>query len=97
MQSTKTSKGILLASLLVFVVGLTSINIYQDRVIQKQRFELRWLMAHSTIRPETIVADLAREGKLPQKSGAVQTPAANVAPAPSSAPPAAQVAPAVKP
>jgi len=87
----------LLGSLLVFVVGLTSINIYQDRVIQKQRFELQWLLAHSTIRPETIVADLAKEGKLPQKSGAVKAPAANVVPASPSAPPAAQVAPAVKP
>ncbi|HKM90278.1 MAG TPA: hypothetical protein VJX29_06665 [Candidatus Acidoferrales bacterium] len=97
MQSTKTSKGILLALLLVFVVGLTSVNIYQDRVIQKQRFELQWLVTHATIRPETIVADLAKEGKLPKKSGAVQAPAANVVPAASPAPPAAQVAPAVKP
>jgi hypothetical protein len=97
MESTKTSKGILIAALLVFGVGLTSIDIYQDHVIQKQRFELQWLVAHATIRPETIVADLEKAGKLPVKSGAAQAPAATVASAHTSAPPAAQVSPAVKP
>ena len=87
----------MLVLLLVFAVGLTSVNIYQDHVIQKQRFELQWLVAHATIRPETIVADLAKAGKLPPKSGAVQASAANVSPAATSAPPAAQVSPAVKP
>jgi len=97
MESTKASKGILIALLLVFGVGLTSIDIYQDHVIQKQRFELQWLVAHATIRPETILADLKKDGKLPAKSVAGQAQAATVAPASSSAPPAAQVSPAVKP
>ena len=83
--------------LFVFGVGLTSIDIYQDHVIQKQRFELQWLVAHATIRPEMIVADLKKAGKLPAKSAAGQPQAATVAPASSSVPPAAQVPPAVKP
>jgi hypothetical protein len=97
MVSTKTSKAILLVSLLVFGVTLTSINIYQDRLIQKQRFELQWLMAHSTIRPETIAADLAKAAKDAPKSGGAHAPAATVTSAHTSAPPAAQVSPAVKP
>lgn len=108
MESTKTSKGILIASLLVFGVGLTSIDLYQDHVIQKQRYELQWLVAHATIRPETIVADLKKEGKIPanaalsspsksQAPAASSTPADKPAAAAASAPPAAQVAPALKP
>jgi hypothetical protein len=32
--------------LLVVIVLLTGANVYQNRVIVKQSFELRWLMTH---------------------------------------------------
>jgi Tfp pilus assembly protein PilE len=91
MESTKTSRGFLVAVLLVAVCALTALNIYQDHVIKSQRYELRWLMTHSVIRPETIAADLARnsQGKGPQ------TPPASVAQLPPAAKPAAP--PAAKP
>jgi len=98
-------------ALLVAVLGLTALDIFQDRVIEKQLYELRWLTAHSTIRPDTIVADLKKEGKIPadaklssappqsnsQAPSASSTPAVKSASAPASAPPAAQVTPSLKP
>jgi len=79
--------------LFVAVLALTGMNMYQQHVIQKQRFELRWLLAHSVIRPETIAADLEKEKQ--QQSGkpevAQSDPAASSS-APSAAAPAAPTA-----
>jgi hypothetical protein len=86
MESTKKSHLFLIVFLLLTVVGITAIDIYQDRVIEKQRYELKWLLAHSTIRPETILADVAKGGQGASKTDRVQAQAASVTPAPSSAP-----------
>ena len=39
-----------LVFLLVAVVFLTGVTIYQNRVIAKQSFEIRWLLAHCSER-----------------------------------------------
>jgi hypothetical protein len=52
MESSKNSRVTLIAFLLAVVVGLTALNIYQDKVIDKQRYELQWLIAHATINVE---------------------------------------------
>jgi len=67
--------------LLLTIVGLVAIDIYQDRVIQKQRYELRWLITHSIIRPDTIAADDQPQQPAAQPGGAPPS-SANVAPAP---------------
>ncbi len=41
----KTNRFLVLL-LLVVVVFLTGVNVYQNRVITKQSFEIRWLLAH---------------------------------------------------
>ena len=45
----KTNRFLVLF-LLVAVVLLTGINVYQNRVIAKQSFEIRWLMANCSQR-----------------------------------------------
>jgi hypothetical protein len=97
MENTKRSNNFLIVFLLLTVVGTTAIDIYQDRVIEKQRYELKWILAHSKIVPETIVADLAKAPQGPPKSNGVQTQAANVAAIPSPAQAAVQPPPAAKP
>lgn len=85
--------------LLVVVAGLTALDIYQAKVIEQQKYELRWLMTHSIIRPDAIAADAQKAAPANQgatKNGAAKAPAANVAVVPQSAKPAAP-APAAKP
>jgi len=79
--------------LLVTVLALTGMNMYQEHVIQKQRFELRWLLAHSVIRPETIAADLQREKQ--QQSGKPEV--AQTDPAASSSTPSTAASATAKP
>lgn len=92
MESTKNSRVTLIAFLLAVVVGLTALNIYQDKVIEKQRYELQWLMTHATINVE-LPKDLKGAKPAPTPSGTKpdQKPDA------SSAPAAAQAAAAVAP
>ncbi len=89
MESTKTSRGFLVAILLVVVVGLTALDIYQDRVIQKQRYELRWLVTHATIHVDANSADAAKTAPSASPSNAAKAPAADVAVLPQSSKPAA--------
>jgi hypothetical protein len=97
MQSTRTSRGVLIAILALAVTGLTALNIYQDHIIAKQRYELGWLMTHSTIRMDLIAADLAKNGHpAAQVKGPNGTPAIE-AQVPSTAKPATVAAPAAKP
>ncbi len=95
MENAKKQFNFLIVFLLLAVVAIAAIDIYQDRVIEKQRYELRWLLAHSTIRPETIAADLAKTAQGAPKLDGVQS--ASVAPPPSSAPAAVQPHSAAKP
>jgi len=92
MESTKTSRGFLVAILLVVVVGLTALDIYQDHVIKFQRDQLRWLMTHSIIRPDVVATDPAKAAPAAVpgtvKNDAAKAPAANVALVPQSAKPA---------
>jgi len=92
MESTKKSSATLIAFLLAVVVGLTALNMYQDKVIAKQRFELQWLMTHAVIK---------MDGPVPGK-GAAQSPAPSglkfeQQPNGTSAPAATQAAAAVAP
>jgi len=99
MESTKTSRGALVAILVVTVAGLVALDIYQDRIIERQRNELRWLMTHSIIRPDAVAADAAKSAPSQQgaaKNDSPKTPAADVAVVPPSSRPAAP-APASKP
>jgi len=87
MENAKKPNYFLVVFLLLTVLGITAINIYQDRVIEKQRYELRWLLTHSTIRPDVDVALAAKNVADAKASAATgQTQAANVASAPSSVP-----------
>jgi uncharacterized membrane protein len=97
MENEKKPNHFLIVFLLLTIVGITAIDIYQDRVIEKQRYELKWLLAHSQIIPETILADAAKAAQGKPSSNGVQTQAANVAPVPSPAPAAVQPPPAAKP
>ena len=95
MESTKTSRGFLVAILLVTVVGLTALDIYQDHVIRRQQFELRWLMTHTVFKAELPVP--ASDGsKSAVPAAADKAPAASVAVVPQSSKPAAP-APSAKP
>jgi len=85
MENAKKPNYFLVVFLLLTVLGITAINIYQDRVIEKQRYELRWLLTHSTIRPD-VDAALAAKVVASAKASTGQTQAANVAAVPSSAP-----------
>jgi len=98
MESTKTSRGFLVAILVVAVVGLTALDVYQDRVIAQQRYELNWLKTHSVINLDAIAADIraAKAAQNPAKNDAPKPPAADVAVVPQSSKPAAP-APAAKP
>ncbi|HXZ18775.1 MAG TPA: hypothetical protein VEG63_02440 [Candidatus Acidoferrales bacterium] len=89
MESTKTSRGFLVAILCVVVVGLTALDIYQDRVIERQRFELRWLLTHAIIRADAAPADAAKPAPSASPSNAAKVPAADVAVVPQSSEPAA--------
>jgi hypothetical protein len=99
MESTKSSRGFLLAVLLVAVVGLTALDIYQDLIIRRQRDDLRWLMTHSVIRLDAPVPDASKPAPAAQpapKNDSAKASPANVALIPPSAKPAAP-APASKP
>ena len=93
MESTKTSRGFLIAILLLVVAGLTALDIYQDHVINKQRYELRWLMTHSIIRPDAAAVDPAKAAPAATQGAAKNDPAkvsaADVAVVPQSTKPAA--------
>ncbi len=52
MENEKKSSALLIGFLVVVIIGLTALDIYQDRVITIQRDDLRWLMTHATIRTE---------------------------------------------
>lgn len=71
-------------------------DIYQDHVIQRQRYEMRWLLAHATIHLDANPADVAKPAPSASPSNATKAPAADVAVLPQSSKPAAP-APAAKP
>ena len=87
----------MLTVLLVVVGVLTALDIYQNRIIQTQRFELGWLLTHSTIRPDTILADLQKKTQGAPASDAVKAPPANVAAVPPVAKPATPQKPTARP
>jgi cytoskeletal protein RodZ len=93
MESTRTSRGFVVAVLLVAVVALTALNVFQDHVINVQRYELRWLLTHSTIRPDTIRSDAAASAQNKNQ----QTPTTSVAQIPPATKPASPSASAAKP
>lgn len=84
----------LIAFLLAVVVGLTALNLYQDKVIEKQRYELQWLMTHATIRmeaPQPKPGAGAQPTPAPAAMKSEQKP--NATPAPVATEAAAAVAP----
>jgi hypothetical protein len=91
MENTRKQGAFLVPFLLVAVLGLTGQSIYQNHVIQRQRFELRWLLEHATIDPASIAKDLAagaaKDGGKPLRPGASAAQAAPSAPAASNAKP----------
>lgn len=89
MESTKTSRGFLVAILCVVVVGLTALDIYQDHVIRVQRDDLRWLLTHAIIRMDANPADAAKPAPSASPSNSAKAPAAAVAVVPQSTKPAA--------
>jgi len=89
MESTKTSRGLLVAILLVTVVALTALDIFQDRVIERQRVELRWLITHTVIRPDVPVDAAAKSAVGAAAADAAKGSASSVAVAAQSAKPAA--------
>lgn len=92
MESTKTSRGFLVAILVGTVVVMTALDIYQDRVIAQQRFELRWLMTHSVIRPDVPMDAVAKATIGSAAADAAKAAPASVAVVPPSAKPAAPTA-----
>ena len=97
MESTKKSRGLVVVVLVLVVTGLTALNVYQDHIIAKQRYELSWLMTHSTIRPDLIAADIAKSGKAAAQAKSPQTATTSVAEVPPSSKPAAPAHPVAKP
>ncbi len=97
MESTKNSKGVVIAILVLVVMGLTALDVYQDRIIAKQRFEMTWLLTHATIRPDLIAADVAKNAQGAAMVNRAQAPAASVAQVPPTTKPAAPARPAAKP
>lgn len=91
--NAKKPNAFLIVFLLLTVLGLVAIDIYQDRVIQKQRYEIRWLMTHGTFRPDPVVASDAKAQQPAAKPESAQAQASNVAPAQSPAKSAQQAAP----
>jgi len=87
MESTKSSRGLVIAILLLAVLALTAQNIWQDHLIQRQRYELRWLLTHSTIRPDVPAAAKSAPGA--PAANHAQAPGASVAEVPPSSKPAA--------
>ena len=85
MENAKKPNAFLVVFLLLTVVLLVAMDIYQDRLIQQQRYELHWLLTHSTIRPEAFPSDAKAPQALPKPQG-TQSSAANVAPTPAPAP-----------
>ncbi|HUJ41948.1 MAG TPA: hypothetical protein VLW54_15505 [Candidatus Acidoferrales bacterium] len=96
MQSTKSSRGFLLALLMVVVLGLTALNIYQDQIIHRQQYELRWLLTHSTIRPDVPAPAAAKNVPGAPAASHAQTPAPSVAEVPPASKPVPS-APTAKP
>ena len=99
MESTKSSRGFLVAILFVALLGVTALDIYQDKVIAKQRYELNWLKTHSIISLDAIAADVRAEqaAKAAQggaKNNAPRPPAADVAVVPQTSKPAPAAPPA---
>ena len=82
----------LIAFLLAVVVGLTALNLYQDKVIEKQRYELQWLLTHSTIKME-LSKPAKGEPQSPAPAATKPDQKANAAPAPAATEAAAAVAP----
>jgi hypothetical protein len=97
MESTKTSRSVVVAVLVLLVSGLTALNIYQDHVIAKQRFELHWLLTHSTIRPDILAAEAAKKAPAASTPNRGNAPAASVAEVSPSSKPAAPARPVAKP
>jgi len=89
MESTKSSRGLVIAILIVVVLALTAQNVWQDRVIQQQRYELRWLLTHSTIRPDVPAPAAAKSAPGAPAANHAQAPGASVAEVPPSSKPAA--------
>jgi len=89
MQSTKSSRSFVIAILVVVVLALTAQNIWQDHLIQVQRYELRWLLTHSTIRPDAPASAAAHTAPGAPPAAHAQAPAASVADVPQSSKPAA--------
>lgn len=87
----------MVAILLLVVTGLTALDIYQDRVIAKQQFELHWLLTHSVIRPDLVAADAAKNAQGADQGKGLQAPPASVAQLPPAAKPASPARPVAKP
>jgi hypothetical protein len=95
-ETSKKPSVFLAVVLGLAVLALTALDIYQDKVIRQQQFELRWLVTHSTIRPETILADIQNQKQSARPAG-TQAQASPVAPTPSQDKGIPSAAPAVKP
>jgi len=93
MESTRTSRGFVVALLSVVVLALAALNVYQDHVINRQRYELRWLMTHSTIRPDAPTANVPASAQNKNQ----QAPPTSVAQLPPANKPASPSASAAKP
>jgi hypothetical protein len=93
MESTKQSRGFVVAALLAAVVALAALNVYQDHIINRQRYELRWLLTHSTIRPDAVRSDAAASAQNKNQ----QAPPTSVAQIPPATKPAAPSASPSKP
>jgi hypothetical protein len=49
MENEKKFSAFLVPFLVFAVVGLTALDIYQNRIIERQRYEMRWLVTHAKI------------------------------------------------
>ena len=99
MESTQKSRAFLIVFLIAAVAGLTALDMYQDRVIEKQKYELRWLMTHAVIKTELPVpANDAPAKTAPAAPNSQPKPAAAAGmPGPQAAAAVAPGAPAAKP
>ena len=72
----KKPNAFLVVFLLLTIVALVAIDMYQDRVIQRQRYELRWLMTHSIIRPDAPASGINSQKPAPKPEGTQSSAAA---------------------
>ena len=79
----------MLAILMLVVVGMTALNIYQDHVIHRQQYELRWLLTHSVIRPDVPASAAANNVPGAVQGSQSKAPTATVAAVPPSSKPSA--------